>query len=76
VLGVEGILTSQLGPDQVIATVGLEFDDKLRTPDIERIIGDLESKLRRKHPELFRVFVRPHPNRYQGEVGLLDVGPD
>jgi cation diffusion facilitator family transporter len=76
VIGVEGILTSQLGPDQVIATVGLEFDDKLRTPDIERIIGDLESKLRKKHPELFRVFVRPHPNRYQGEVRLLDVGPD
>ncbi|MGN6849776.1 MAG: cation diffusion facilitator family transporter [Sphingomicrobium sp.] len=76
VIGVEGILTSQLGPDQVIATVGLEFDDKLRTPDIERIIGDLESKLREKHPELFRVFVRPHPNRYQGEVRLLDVGPD
>ena len=76
VLGVEGILTSQLGPDQVIATVGLEFDDKLRTPDIERIIGHLESELRKNHPELFRVFVRPHPNRYQGEVGLLDVGPD
>lgn len=76
VLGVEGILTSQLGPDQVIATVGLEFDDKLRTPDIERIIGHLETELRKNHPELFRVFVRPHPDKYQGEVRLLDVGPD
>jgi cation diffusion facilitator family transporter len=76
VRGVEGILTSQLGPDQVIATVGLEFDDQLRTPDIERIIGHLETELRKNHPELFRVFVRPHPNKYQGEVRLLDVGPD
>jgi cation diffusion facilitator family transporter len=76
VRGVEGILTSQLGPDQVIATVGLEFDDKLRTPDIERIIGHLETELRKNHPELFRVFVRPHPDKYQGEVRLLDVGPD
>jgi hypothetical protein len=32
--------------------------------------------LRKKHPELFRVFVRPHPDKYQGEVRLLDVGPD
>ena len=76
VVGVEGILTSQLAPDQVIANVGLEFEDHLRTPDIERLIGDLETKLRDKHPELFRIFVRPHPHRFQGDVGLLDVGPD
>lgn len=76
VIGVEGILTSQLGPDQVIANVGVEFDDQLRTPDIKRVIGHLESELRKKHPELFRVFVRPHPDKYQGEVRLLDVGPE
>jgi cation diffusion facilitator family transporter len=76
VVGVEGILTSQLAPDQVIANVGLEFEDDLRTPDIERVIGSLETKLRKKHPEIFRIFVRPHPNQYQSEVGLLDVGPD
>jgi len=76
VTAVEGILTSQLGPDQVIANVGLDFDDKLRTPDIERIIGHLETELRKKHPDLFRVFVRPHPDMFQGEPGLLDVGPD
>jgi cation diffusion facilitator family transporter len=76
VVAVEGILTSQLGPDQVIANVGLDFDEKLRTPDIERIIGRLESELRKRHPDLFRVFVRPHPDMYQGEPELLDVGPD
>lgn len=76
VIGVEGILTSQLAPDQVIANVDLEFDDHLRTPDIERLIGDLETKLRQKHPDLFRIFVRPHPHRFQGDIGLLDVGPD
>ena len=76
VLSVSGILTSQLSPDQVIANVGVEFADNLRTPDIEKLIGHLETELRKKHPDLFRVFVRPHPEKYQGEVGLLDVGPD
>ena len=76
VLSVEGILTSQLSPDQVIANVGLEFSDGLMTSDIERIIGDLERELRKIHPDLFRVFVRPHPNQYQSEPRLLDVGPD
>jgi cation diffusion facilitator family transporter len=76
VISVEGILTSQLGPEQVIANVGVQFEDRLRAPDIERVIGHLETELRKKHPELFRVFVRPHPDRYQGKVSLLDVGPD
>ena len=76
VLGVEGILTSQLGPDQVIANIGVEFEDKLHTRDIERVIGHLEDELRKEHPDLFRVFVRPHPHQYQSEVRLLDVGPE
>jgi cation diffusion facilitator family transporter len=76
VLSVSGILTSQLSPDQVIANVGVEFADDLRTADIERVIGHLETELRKRHPDLFRVFVRPHPDQYQGEPGLLDVRPD
>jgi cation diffusion facilitator family transporter len=70
VVGVKGILTSQLAPDQVIAIVGLEFDDHLRTPDIERLIGELETKLRDRHPDLFRVFVRPHPHRSDGRLDV------
>jgi cation diffusion facilitator family transporter len=76
VIRVEGILTSQLSPDQVIATIGVELEDHLRTPDIEKLIGDLETELRKVHPELFRVFVRPHPKQYQGEEHLLDLKPD
>jgi cation diffusion facilitator family transporter len=76
VLRVEGILTSQLSPDQVIATIGVELDDNLRTPDIEKLIGHLETELRKTYPELFRVFVRPHPKQYQGDEHLLDLKPD
>lgn len=76
VIRVEGILTSQLSPDQVIATIGVELDDNLRTPDVEKLIGHLETELRKKHPDLFRVFVRPHPKQYQGDEHLLDLKPD
>jgi cation diffusion facilitator family transporter len=76
VISVEGILTSQLSPDQVIATIGVELDDKLRTPDIEKLIGHLENELRKEHPDLFRVFVRPHPEQYQGDAHLLDLRPE
>jgi cation diffusion facilitator family transporter len=58
----ESILTTQLSPDQVIATLSVEFDDKLRVPQVERLIGHMEHELRKEHPELFRVFVRPTPS--------------
>jgi cation diffusion facilitator family transporter len=59
---VEQVLTTQLSPDQVIATLSVEFDDKLDVPALEKLIGRIESELRRKHPDLFRVFVRPTPS--------------
>ena len=42
VRGVESVLTTQLSPDQVIATLSVEFDDRLRVPEVEQLIGRLE----------------------------------
>lgn len=61
VIAVDSILTTQLSPDQVIATLTIEFDDELRIPQVEQLVGRMETALREKHPELFRVFVRPTP---------------
>ena len=61
--GVEDILTTQLSPDQVIATLSVHFEDSLDVPQLEKLIGRIESELRSDHPELFRVFVRPTPSR-------------
>jgi cation diffusion facilitator family transporter len=69
VKGIENILTSQLSPDQVIATLSVEFDDSLTVPKLERLIGRIETELRRDHPELFRVFVRPTAARPPDSAG-------
>jgi cation diffusion facilitator family transporter len=61
VRSVRRILTTQMAPDQVIATMDVEFDDNLSIPDVERLIGRIESSLRTRHPELSRVFIRPEP---------------
>ena len=61
VRSVRRILTTQMAPDQVIATLDVEFDDSLSIPDLERLIGRIESGLRSRHPELARVFIRPEP---------------
>jgi cation diffusion facilitator family transporter len=63
VRNVSRVLTTHMAPDQVIATMDVEFDDKLTIPDVEKLIGRIEGGLRDRHPELSRVFIRPEPQR-------------
>ena len=62
VLGVRRILTTHMAPDQVIASLDVEFDDRLTIPDVERLIARIENRLRAEHPELAQVFIRPQPD--------------
>ena len=59
VLHVVDITTSQLSPNQVIATLSIDIVDDLRVPEVEQLIHRIEDLVRARHPELFRVFVRP-----------------
>ena len=59
VLEVVNITTSQLAPGQVIATMGVVIDPKLGVPEIEQLIQRIEKTTRAKHPDLYRLFVRP-----------------
>ena len=54
-----GIVTVQLAPDNVIATLSLDFFDVLRAPEIELAVVELERQIREKHPEVSSVFVKP-----------------
>jgi len=56
---VTDIRTVHLAPDQVVAIVGADFDDRLTTPQIERRIRDSEQRVRERHPEVTGIFVRP-----------------
>ena len=59
VIEVGDIITSQLAPNQVIATLGVVIDANLRVPEVEQLIVRMEQEIRERHPQLFRVFVRP-----------------
>jgi cation diffusion facilitator family transporter len=53
------LTTSQMGPDQVIATISIEIDEDLRVPEVERLIARIEEAIRSRFPQLFRIFIRP-----------------
>jgi cation diffusion facilitator family transporter len=63
-----GIITVHLAPKQIVAALSLEFADELRTPEIESKVSDLEGRLRRLHPEVIALFVKP-----QSSTGYLEM---
>ena len=54
-----GVLTMQMGPNQVVAALSAEFEDSRTTPQIEACIGRIEAAARDEHPELTALFVKP-----------------
>ena len=54
-----GVLTSQLGPDQVVVALSAEFEDSLTTSQIEDCVRSLEEEIRSAHPEVSLLFVKP-----------------
>jgi cation diffusion facilitator family transporter len=51
------VLTLQLGPKDVLATVSVEFADGLPTGRIEQTVQRLDAAIKRAHPEVTRVYI-------------------
>lgn len=54
-----GVITAQLGPEQVVAALSAEFEDDLTTPQIEACVNRLEKAIHAAHPEISALFVKP-----------------
>jgi cation diffusion facilitator family transporter len=72
IAGTNGILALQLGPTQVVVALSIEFDDALRTPEIETAVAHLERRVRDRLPEVVAVFIKPETcsGYLQGERAL------
>lgn len=54
-----GVLTVQMGPNQVVAALSAEFEDRLTTPEIEACISRIEKQAKAAHPEIISLFIKP-----------------
>jgi len=54
-----GLFTVHLGPRQVLAVLSVEFQETLTAPEVEFIVADLEDQVRKVHPEVVSVLVKP-----------------
>jgi cation diffusion facilitator family transporter len=61
-----GVLTVQLGPNNIVAALSVEFEDGLSTSDIETCVNRVESAIRCRHPDIVVLYVKPQtPESWQ-----------
>ena len=75
-----GVLTVQMGPNQVLAALSAEFHDGLTTQQIELCISRIEAAIKDAHLGVTMLFVKPQtPETWQRRIAELatlqdDVG--
>jgi cation diffusion facilitator family transporter len=62
-LRANGLITVQLGPDQIVAMLSLEFADTMLAPDIEEAVIGLEKSVRAANPKIVALFVKPQTSK-------------
>lgn len=72
---VNGVLTLQLGPDQVMAALSTEFEDGLTTVQIEECVRRMETATRDAQLPIVALFVKPQtPEQWKDRQERLDDG--
>jgi cation diffusion facilitator family transporter len=75
VLRVNGLLTAQLAPDQIVVALSLEFSDALRVPELEERVVEIERSIRARHGEVIALFVKPQTPKTFSEARHDRFGP-
>lgn len=73
---VNGLLTAQLAPDQILVGLSLEFSDDLHVPQIEECVMEIERRIRAAHPEVLTLFVKPQTPKAFTEAVRQHFGAD
>ncbi|GGD93970.1 cation transporter [Tsuneonella deserti] len=56
---VNEVITVHMSPEDVIATISLDFQDDLPLSEVEKAADSIEAKVKARYPEVRRLFIRP-----------------
>lgn len=59
VSGVGRLITVHMAPNQIVASMDVDFRDDLRASDVEALVSRLDRELKSTHPEIIALFVNP-----------------
>jgi divalent metal cation (Fe/Co/Zn/Cd) transporter len=71
-----GVVTAQLGPDHVLVALSAEFEDGLRSDDIEASVQRIEHAIAAQRPDVVGVFVKPQSQATWTERRATLASPD
>jgi cation diffusion facilitator family transporter len=57
VVGLNQALTMHFGPNEILVTLSLDFDDNLPGGEVERTVTRIEHAIKQAHPDVTRVFI-------------------
>lgn len=70
VANANGVLSVHVAPEEILVALSIEFEDRLRAPEIEMLVVELERRIRAAHPAVIAVFVKPQiPGRFEQDTG-------
>ena len=77
VLRANGVLTVQLGPNQIVAALSVEFREDLGTSQIEDCVDRIEAAIKRAQPDVTTLFVKPqNAETWRARAARLGVDPE
>lgn len=53
------VVTVHHAPEQIVAIIDADFDDRISAADVERLVRDIEAKVAEEFPVITRLYVRP-----------------
>ena len=56
---VNEILTLHMGPEFILVNISVDFVDTVPAGEVERLLADLDSRIKKQHPMVKRVFIEP-----------------
>ena len=59
-MGIGEIMTIYNAPEQIVAALNVDFDNRLTAGDVERIVVEIEQAVPAKFPSVTRVYIRPN----------------
>ena len=68
IMGIGSIATIHNAPNQIVATMNVDFDNRLSAGDVDRLIEEIEREVIADFPDVRRIYIRPH------EDAGLDLG--
>ena len=69
-----GLFTVHLGPDQIVASISIDFRDTLSAADVETIVATIEQRVKSVHPEVVLLLIKPQSAEAFDQAHARPVG--